>query len=161
MWPFKRGCERLDIYCDGATGDDGRGAGLGVVVRDRKGEILGLVKRGLPPMTNNEAEYAALVLALEAAHRFKPAGLRVHMDSEVVVGQMQGLFAVHSPALKRWHSQACRLARRYRSVSYVHIPREHNRLADALAAEALAESAASRGRQAREEPQEAGDVHRR
>jgi ribonuclease HI len=111
-----------------------------VVVRDGEGEIIGLLKRGLPPMTNNEAEYAALVLGLEAAQRFRPRRLKIYMDSEVVVGQMQGTFAVRSPALKRWHTQACRLAHRFREVTYVHIPRDANRLADALAAEALAEA---------------------
>ncbi len=139
MWFFRRRSRQLSVYCDGAIGDRGQGTGLGVVIRDGRGEIIGLVKRGLPPMTNNEAEYAALVLALEAARRFRPRVLEIHMDNEVVVGQMQGVFAVRSPALKRWHTQACRLARRFREVTYVHIPREANRLADALAAEALAE----------------------
>jgi ribonuclease HI len=140
MGLFGKRLEELDIYCDGAIGDEGRGTGLGVVVRNGAGEIMGLVKRGLPPMTNNEAEYAALVLALEAARRFRPRALTIHMDSEVVVGQMQGMFAVRSPALKRWHTQACRLARHFREVTFVHIPRDANRLADALAAEALAEA---------------------
>jgi ribonuclease HI len=57
---------------------------------------------------------------------------------------MQGRFAVHSPLLKRWHAQACRLAHRYPDITYHHIPREANRLADALANEALLERAASR-----------------
>jgi ribonuclease HI len=132
--------QQLSIYCDGAIGDQGLGTGLGVVVRDGAGEIIGLLKRSLPPMTNNEAEYAALVLGLEAAQRFRPRRLKIYMDSEVVVGQMQGTFAVRSPALKRWHTQACRLARCFQEVTYVHIPRDANRLADALAAEALAEA---------------------
>jgi ribonuclease HI len=136
---WRRGAEQISIYCDGAIGGRRQGIGLGVVIRSEEGDILGLVKRGMPPMTNNEAEYAALVLALEAAHRFRPRALQVYMDSQVVVGQMQGRFAVNSPALRRWHTQACRLARRYRQVSYTHIPREANRLADALAAEALKE----------------------
>lgn len=61
---FKRS-KRLIIYCDGGIGDRGEGAGLGVVIRDEGGDILGLVKRKLEPMTNNEAEYAALILALK------------------------------------------------------------------------------------------------
>jgi len=140
MLLLRRRPHQLSIYCDGAIGDQGRGTGLGVVVRDTKGDIVGLIKRGLHPMTNNEAEYAALVLGLEAAQRFRPRALKIHMDSEVVVGQMRGIFAVRSPALKRWHTQACRLARRFREVTYVHIPREANQLADALASEALAEA---------------------
>jgi probable phosphoglycerate mutase len=76
-------------------------------------------------------------LALEAAYRFRPQVLKIFMDSEVVIGQMQGRFGVHSAALKHWHSRACQLARRFRQVFYHYIPREANRLADALANEAL------------------------
>ena len=144
---FRGRPQQLSIYCDGAIGDKNRGTGLGVVIRDAEGEIVGLVKRGLPPMTNNEAEYAALVLALKSARRFRPRTLMIYMDSQVVVGQMQGRFAVHSPALRRWHTEACRLARSYQQVAYTHIPREANRLADALAAEALQEQTDVRARQ--------------
>lgn len=127
----------LRLYCDGGIGDKQKATGLGVVIRDQKMEVLGLVKQQLPPMTNNEAEYAALVLALEAAKRFQPQVLHIFMDSEIVVGQMEGRFAVRSAALKRWHQQACQLVSHYRQVQFQHIPRDNNRLADALANEAL------------------------
>ncbi len=87
-------------------------------------------------MNNNEAEYAALVLALETAAHLDVTRLEVLMDSEVVVNQMVGRFAVNSPRLKPWHQQACALALRFGLVRYTHIPRERNQLADALANEA-------------------------
>ena len=83
--------------------------------------------------------YAALVLALQSVQRYRPQTLQIYMDSEIVVGQMTGRFSVNSAALKQWHTQACRLARRFREVTFTHIPREANRLADALANEALME----------------------
>lgn len=129
----------LSIYCDGAIGNSKRATGLGVIIRNEQNEIVGLVKRSMPAMTSVEAEYAALVLALEAVQPFKPRYLQVHMDNKIVVGQMQGRFAIHSPTLRRWHIQACRLARRYQEITYHHIPRKANRLADALANEALVE----------------------
>lgn len=129
----------LSIYCDGAIGDRKLATGLGVIIRDEQNEVVGLVKRSMPPMNSVEAEYAALVLALEAIQPFEPRYLQVFMDNQVVVGQMQGRFSVNSPNLKRWHAQACRLAHRYAEITYHHIPREANRLADALANEALTE----------------------
>jgi ribonuclease HI len=144
---FRKRPEQLTVYCDGGIGDNGRGTGLGVVIRDADNEIIGLVKRGMPPMTNNEAEYAALVLALQSVQQFRPRKLHVFMDSEVVVGQMIGRFSVHSAALKQWHSRACRLARGFKEISFSHIPREANRLADALANEALVEWVASCSKQ--------------
>ena len=148
MLLFRKRPKVISVYCDGAIGDERRAAGVGVVIRDEQNEIIGLVKRGLPPMTNNEAEYAALTLALEAVKPLQPQALKIYMDSEVVVGQMRGRFAVNSAALKRWHTQACQLARRFREISYIHIPREVNRLADALANEALVEETRRRGREA-------------
>ena len=127
----------LVVYCDGGIGADRRATGLGVVVRDAQDEIIGLVKQRLGPMTNNEAEYAALVLALTTVQPRRPRRLRVFMDSEVVVGQMVGRFSIRSAVLKRWHAQACRLARNFEAIEYIHIPRDQNRLADALANEAL------------------------
>ncbi len=136
---FRKRPDLLNIYCDGGIGDDGRGSGLGVIIRDADNEIIGLVKRGMSPLTNNEAEYAALVLGLQTVQRYRPRSLRVYMDSEVVVGQMTGRFAVHSATLKQWHSQVCRLSRAFKEITYNYIPREQNRLADALANEALVE----------------------
>ena len=131
--------DRLTVYCDGGIGGARRASGLGVVIRDQQNEIIGLAKRGMGAMTNNEAEYAALVLALKTVRRFNPRQLHIFMDSEVVVGQMEGRFAVNSPALRRWHMQACHLARQFPQVRYTCIPRDSNRLADALATEALRE----------------------
>ena len=136
---FRKRPQKLLVYCDGGIGDQGLATGLGVVIRDGQNDIIGLVKRGMPAMTNNEAEYAALVLALQSVRRYRPQTLQIYMDSEIVVGQMTGRFSVHSAALKQWHAQACRLARRFREVIFTHIPREANRLADALANEALIE----------------------
>ncbi len=84
-----------------------------------------------------EAEYAALVFALERILKHRPQEVNFYLDSEVVVNQMQGVFGVHSRALKVWHVRACELARRIRKVTFTYIPRERNRLADALANEAL------------------------
>lgn len=137
----------ISVYCDGGIGDKRQATGLGVVIRDARNEIIGLVKRGMPPMTNNEAEYAALVLALQSVQSFRPPVLQVYMDSEVVIGQMTGRFAVHSATLKRWHTQACQLTRQFKQVTFSHIPRDLNRLADALANEALTEAREVRSRE--------------
>ncbi len=123
------------VYADGAISPER--AGAGVVAQDGRGEVILLANRTLPRLTCNEAEYAALVLALEIAGRQR-AAVEIRMDSEVVVNQMAGRFAVHSAALKPWHLRACSLARALPDVIYTHIPREQNGIADALAAEAVA-----------------------
>jgi ribonuclease HI len=89
-------------------------------------------------MTSGEAEYAGLMLALEIAAQRDAEEVEVRLDSEVVVYQMIGRFAVNSARLKPCHQQACRLARALPRVRYSHVPREQNAIADALAAEAAA-----------------------
>ena len=127
----------LIAYADGAIGNGGRYTGVGAIIMNAKGRILRWGNRQLGTMTNNEAEYAGLVLALDLVTALKPGRVDVYLDSEIVVGQMTGAFGVHSPALKTWHRRACHAARRLRRVTYSHVPRERNRLADALANEAL------------------------
>lgn len=127
----------LVAYADGAIGNGSDHTGVGAVLLDGQGCILVWGNRRLGPMTNNEAEYAGLVLALELAIALGPRRLRVNLDSEVVVGQMNGKFGVRSKGLKPWHQRACHLARQLGQVSYHHVPRQRNRLADALANEAL------------------------
>jgi ribonuclease HI len=55
-------------------------------------------------------------------------------DSDVVVRQMRGLSRVLSPRLKQLHRETSAATFRFEHVSFRHVPREENRLADALAA---------------------------
>lgn len=128
---------RLIVQVDGAIGSSGLASGLGVVVRDADGRVIDVYLKRDRPQTNNEAEYRALIWALETLKHHPPREMHIFSDSEVMVNQMAGIFAVHSPALKTLHRQASALARAYPSITYTHIPREYNTLADALAAEAL------------------------
>ena len=126
----------LILYADGATARDR--AGAGAIALTRRREVLALANRTLPLMTNNEAEYAGLLLALELAVTLDGQAIEIRLDSEVVVGQMAGRWAVNSPKLKLPHQQACVLARGFQHITYKHIPRELNEVADALATEAAA-----------------------
>jgi len=87
-------------------------------------------------LTCNEAEYAAVIRALEVALAYCPCEVHLHLDSLIVVNQMRGRFAVRSPALQRLNAQAQQLVGRFRQVTFTHVRRKRNRLADALANEA-------------------------
>lgn len=126
---------RLLFHADGAISP--RAAGAGVYARDEHGMLRLLANRQLPVMTNNAAEYAGLLLVLEIAEPYKRVPIEIRMDSEIVIYQMRGRFAVNSAALKAMHRKACALAAEFSSLTYTHVPREQNRLADALAAEAV------------------------
>jgi ribonuclease HI len=149
--------KRIWIFCDGSTGavegrsGDGNGevmklpaagirapttCGAGAVALDADGRIAGWEWRPLPAMTNNEAEYAGLLLGISLAARLRADETTFLLDSANVVGQMTGRFAVNSRSLHRWYWQACAAARSLPAVRFCAIPREWNRLADGLACQA-------------------------
>lgn len=128
---------RLVIHVDGAIAGN-RHTGVAAVAIDQKGYHLGWLSRRLSRMTNNEAEYHAVLLGLELAGELRAPRVTIVTDSEVVVRQMQGHSRVNSPRLKGLHRKTCQAASRFEQVEFRHVGREENRLADALAAEALA-----------------------
>ena len=149
--------KRIWVFCDGSTGavEAGNSASVGGVIRspapgarppitcgagalalDADGRIVGWEWRPLPAMTNNEAEYAGLLLGIGLAERLGATETTFLLDSEIVVGQMTGRCAVNSRTLHRWHWLACTALRALPAARFVAIPREWNRLADGLACQA-------------------------
>lgn len=123
----------LAVYTDGAIRPaDGR-SGLAAVAWDGPRSICAIWAGCRPAMTNNEAEYAAACMALACLLPYRPARLTVYSDSLVLVEQMNGRAAARAPALRAAHASLHALAVRLGDVCFQHIPREHNRLADALA----------------------------
>ncbi len=124
------------IHVDGATGSPHH-AGIAAVAQTRAGQFLGWQSQQLDSMTNNEAEYGALLLGMALAQRLGLQQFTLVSDSEVVVRQMQGRSRVLSPRLKGLHQRACHLAGFFEEVVYQHVLRGRNRVADALAANAM------------------------
>lgn len=125
------------LRCDGGSrGNPGPGA-LGYVLFDASGAEVEARGEALGIVTNNVAEYRALIAGLEAAARLKVAKLRICMDSELVVRQMSGEYRVKNAGLKPLHEAAGVVARRVPSVRFVAVRREENERADALVNETL------------------------
>ena len=129
--------QELSYYCDAAIDPLGRSSGVAVVVRNGTGQILDAASCSLEGMTNNEAEYEALILGLELALARGEGDATLLTDSQVVVGQMAGRFAVRDAKLAPRHERAWRLLAHLPQATVAFVPRERNRLADALAGEAM------------------------
>jgi len=99
-------------------------------VLDARGEAIGIA-------TNNVAEYSALVAGLARAVETGVRELEVLSDSELMVKQMRGEYRVKNRDLQSLFLDASRAAREIGQVTYVHVRREHNELADRLVNEAL------------------------
>lgn len=125
------------IYVDGASRGNPGLAGAGAVIKDPQGVVIKRLKKFLGSVTNNVAEYQALIMALEAADKLGMAHLRVFADSELMVKQINGLYQVKSADLKPLYNKAASLIKLFSSVKLSHVMREHNSLADAMANEAI------------------------
>jgi ribonuclease HI len=98
--------------------------------------------RTIGETTNNRAEYAALVSALQSAQELGGSHLTCHLDSQLVVEQLNGNYRIKDSGMREAAAAAQSLARHFESVRYVTIPREKNIEADALVNEALDRTAA-------------------
>lgn len=124
-------------WIDGASSGNPGPSGIGVLLQDGEGRILNEVSEYLgSDRTNNQAEYAALIKALELSRK-KVDEVRVHSDSELLVRQMSGQYSVNSGNLKKLYREAKKLESEFQEVEYKHVPREENSIADALAKKAI------------------------
>ena len=122
----------VEIYIDGAARGNPGESGIGVLIKetdDKNREV----KKYLGTKTNNQAEYTALITALESAEDLKNRPVRVFTDSLLVANQINGLWKVKHPEIIPLNKEAKNLFKNYRDISIQHIPREQNSEADRLA----------------------------
>ncbi|MEW6144815.1 MAG: ribonuclease HI family protein [Thermodesulfobacteriota bacterium] len=131
--PFKKsGDDRIDIYIDGAARGNPGESGIGVLIKGEGGKARE-IKKYLGTRTNNQAEYTALITALESARGHKDQEIRIFTDSLLLANQMNGLWKVKHPEIKELFKKAKGLIEGFSRVTISHIPREENREADRLA----------------------------
>jgi len=128
-------------YFDGAARGNPGPAGIGVLLYDEQGERIVQDFRFIGETTNNEAEYRALLLALDHALEITEERVECFMDSELLVRQMNGQYAIKSEKLAKFAEEVRHRARLFKSITYTHVPREHPKLqlADKLANRAIDE----------------------
>lgn len=125
------------LYTDGGARGNPGPAGAGALLLGPDGAEIEAISAYLGEMTNNQAEYRALLLGLQAAVDNGVQALEVRMDSELIVKQMNGEYKVKHPDMKILNSQAKQLVAKIDTVSFHHIRRELNGDADALVNQAI------------------------
>jgi len=118
---------------DGSVqGNPGPGA-VGVVIQAASGDVVEAWGEAIGHVTNNQAEYQALLAALRRARALRAKSITVRSDSQLLVRQFLGEYRVKDEKLKPLLAQARRLAQAFEDFQIEHIPRELNRAADGLA----------------------------
>ena len=128
---------RATLWTDGGARGNPGPAAFAYVLEADDGTVLEARGEAIGTATNNVAEYSALVAGLGGAAAVGVRELEVRSDSELMVKQMRGEYRVKNRDLQTLFLDASRAARDVGSVTYTHVRREHNELADRLVNEAL------------------------
>nr|WP_143828061.1 ribonuclease HI family protein [Anaeromyxobacter sp. Fw109-5] len=131
--------KRTRLYTDGAARGNPGPAGAGAVIVSPDGHIVAKVGKFLGESTNNVAEYMGLILGLRRAKAMGIKELEVFADSELLVKQLAGDYAVKAEHLRPLHDEAQQLLKGFSWIQVRHIPREENGQADAMSNRAIDE----------------------
>ncbi len=131
--------KRTRLYSDGAARGNPGPAGAGAVIVNADGHIVARIGKFLGDNTNNFAEYMGLILGLKRAKAMGIRELDVFSDSELVVKQLSGDYAVKAENLRPLHAEAKALLEGFGDVKVRHVPREENADADLMSNRAIDE----------------------
>jgi ribonuclease HI len=114
-------------------------AAIGAILRVRTPRLVTVaqISKAIGPATHNVAEYRALIEGLKLARDYGVQRIRVYMDSELVVDQVNRVSAVRQEHLSELHKVASSLVALFESIRISWVPREWNAEADRLVGDAL------------------------
>lgn len=136
--------KKIIIYTDGGSRGNPGKAAIGVVFCNEIGEVIKKFGEYLGDgLTNNEAEYQAVIFALKkfktvfGSKIAKMSEVEVRSDSELLVNQMSGRYKIENEKIQRFFVEIWNLMIDFQGVKFRAIPREKNKEADKLVNEAL------------------------
>lgn len=129
--PATVGFKEVKLFADGGSRGNPGPSASGFVLLDMHDNVIYEAGMYLGITTNNQAEYQALKFALEQARRMGVREVRAYMDSLLVINQMKGIFKVKNRDLWPIHEAIKTMLSDFAKVTFTHVPRELNKLADA------------------------------
>ncbi len=131
--------KKLIIYTDGGARGNPGPAAIGAVLKDKSGKAVAEISVYIGETTNNQAEYRAVIAALEKAKKLGGSELEFFLDSELVVKQLNREYKVKDKNLAPLFLKIYNLLTGFKKAIFKHIPREFNKEADALVNKAIDE----------------------
>lgn len=129
--------KKIIIHTDGGARNNPGPAGIGVFIQDENKNIIGEFGEYIGEATNNQAEYRAVILALEKAKDLGAQEIDFYLDSELVVKQLKREYKVKDRDLAGLFLKIHNLSQGFKKTTYAHIRREFNKEADRLVNEAI------------------------
>src|SRR5208283_5353880 len=115
--------ERLTLYSDGGARGNPGPAAIAFLAVTASGQVIKADACFIGEATNNQAEYNALIAALEFAKAFKAQEVTCHLDSELVGKQLKGEYSVKNPELRKLWRKAQELKGGFKKICFVNVPR--------------------------------------
>jgi len=129
---------KYSLYTDGGSRGNPGPAAAGFVIKDGEGKTVVAEGIYLGTLTNNQAEYKALLLGLAKMAELAPgANLACYLDSELIVKQLKQEYRVKDEKLKPLFAAVRDYVFQFPGMSFTHIRREKNKEADAMVNQAL------------------------
>ncbi len=135
---------KVKAWVDGGARGNPGPAGWGAYLVAMDGSPLSQCWGFLGKATNNVAEYQGLIEALSLALELGASEIEVRTDSQLIERQVKGVYRVKQPHLRKLYDEVKVLAQRFSSFVILHVPREENKDADALANRAMDERASGK-----------------
>ena len=136
--------KKITIYTDGGSRGNPGPASAGVVFYNEKGQSFKKYSQYLgESLTNNEAEYLAVILALKKFKQLfgkkiaKVSEVQIKSDSELLVKQLRGRYKIIEPKIQSLFLSLWNLKLDFKKIKFSLIPRDKNKEADFLVNEAL------------------------
>lgn len=121
---------QLLIYTDGASRKNPGESASGYEIFDNSHRLLAKHSFYNGIKTNNEAEYLALIAALERAGKDYgyDSAIDLYSDSELMIKQLKGEYKVKDAGLKGLNAQAKEQIGKFKSVRLSNVPRENEHI---------------------------------
>lgn len=128
---------KLKIFSDGGARGNPGPAGIGAVVYDADDSVIAQISEYIGETTNNQAEYRACLAGIKKASELDADEVDFFLDSELVVKQLNREYKVKNKDLAPLFVKIYNETLKFKKVTFTHIRRELNKVADGLANEAM------------------------
>lgn len=129
--------KKIITHTDGGARGNPGPAAIGCVITDPDENKEYTISTYIGHTTNNQAEYRALLAAVEKAKELGATDVMCYLDSELVVKQMRGEYRVRDKDLAPLYLRIWKISQSFNRITYTHIPRSMNKKADTLVNAAL------------------------
>lgn len=116
------------VYTDGAARGNPGPAAIGYAIFDSRGRCVEQNGKYIGPHTNNEAEYEALIWAIDRTEKRTRGRVKFHSDSELMVHQVNGVYQVKKDHLRGYVDAIKHAIGGFESFKLVYVPRENPRI---------------------------------